>query len=69
MKILILFISLVAFGFSAEKEFDCSKRYCKEMKSCKEAMYYLNNCGMDKFDRDGDGVPCENVCGKKKKRK
>lgn len=39
-----------------------TKRYCKEMSSCAEAMFFLNECGMSKLDRDGDGKPCENVC-------
>lgn len=39
-----------------------TKHYCKEMSSCAEAMFFLNECGMSKLDRDGDGKPCENVC-------
>ena len=47
---------------NAADKFDCSKRYCKEMKSCEEAYHYLRNCGRSGFDRDRDGIPCENVC-------
>ena len=44
-------------------EFECgTKRYCKEMSSCEEAMYYLENCGLSRLDGDGDGVPCESLC-------
>ena len=32
------------------------------MSSCAEAKYHLNECGEGRLDRDGDGVPCENVC-------
>ncbi|WP_432213691.1 excalibur calcium-binding domain-containing protein [Rodentibacter genomosp. 1] len=32
------------------------------MKSCAQAKFYLKQCGMDRLDQDGDGVPCENVC-------
>lgn len=39
-----------------------SKRYCGEMNSCAEAMHYLNQCGLGRLDRDGDGVPCESIC-------
>jgi hypothetical protein len=39
-----------------------SKRYCKDMNSCEEAKFYLNECGLSKLDRDGDGVPCEALC-------
>ena len=44
-------------------EFECgTKRYCKEMASCEEAMYYLEHCGLSRLDGDGDGVPCEALC-------
>jgi len=58
-KRLILFFALMA---NAADKFDCSKRYCKEMKSCEEAYHYLRKCGRSGFDRDRDGIPCENVC-------
>ncbi|MBR8461594.1 excalibur calcium-binding domain-containing protein [Campylobacter sp. faydin G-24] len=38
------------------------------MASCAEAYHYLNNCNRSSFDRDGDGVPCENVCKDRKKK-
>ncbi|ATW43454.1 excalibur calcium-binding domain-containing protein [Glaesserella parasuis] len=45
--------------------FSCSDgRYCKDMSSCEQAQYLLKQCGMKNLDRDGDGIPCENVCGK-----
>ena len=45
------------------EQFSCAERkYCKEMSSCAEAKYHLNECGEGRLDRDGDGVPCENVC-------
>ena len=33
------------------------KRYCKEMDSCEEALFHLNQCGRKGLDRDKDGVP------------
>ena len=39
-----------------------SKRYCKQMATCAEARHYLNDCGVSRLDRDGDGVPCESLC-------
>lgn len=36
-----------------------SKTTCAEMNSCEEAMYFLNQCGQRRLDRDGDGIPCE----------
>ena len=45
------------------EQFSCEDtKYCKEMRSCAEAKYHLNECGESRLDRDGDGVPCENVC-------
>ena len=42
--------------------FDCQRNYCKYMSSCAEAKYKLEQCGHSKLDRDGDGIPCENIC-------
>jgi len=38
------------------------KRFCKEMSSCEEARYFLNECGVKGLDGDGDGRPCEALC-------
>jgi hypothetical protein len=43
--------------------FTCgTKRYCREMASCKEAYYYIRQCGLGRLDGDKDGVPCEKLC-------
>lgn len=39
------------------------KRKCGQMASCEEARFYLSSCGVRSLDRDGDGVPCESLCG------
>lgn len=39
------------------------KRKCGDMDSCEEARFYLSKCGVRSLDRDGDGVPCESLCG------
>jgi len=45
------------------RKFTCgTKRYCREMTSCAEARFYLEECGLTRLDGDGDGVPCEEVC-------
>jgi endonuclease YncB( thermonuclease family) len=47
----------------ADEKLDCgSKRYCREMVSCAEARFYLEECHLRRLDGDGDGVPCESVC-------
>jgi len=45
------------------------KRYCKQMRNCREACYYFLKCGLSKLDRDKDGIPCENVCSQPCKRR
>jgi hypothetical protein len=40
-----------------------SKKYCSQMSSCEEARHYLTRCGIKTLDGNGDGVPCENLCG------
>lgn len=37
-------------------------RTCSAMVSCQQARQALK-CGMYKLDRDGDGLPCESLCG------
>lgn len=40
--------------------FSCDGRTrCPEMRSCEEALYFLQNCPGTKMDGDQDGVPCE----------
>lgn len=39
-----------------------TKRYCDQMNSCEEALFYLRNCAAAALDGDGDGVPCESIC-------
>lgn len=38
-----------------------SKRYCRQMDDCEEAIRYLK-CGLTRLDGDGDGIPCEALC-------
>lgn len=38
------------------------KRHCSEMTSCEEARHYLEKCGIETMDGDGDGMPCEALC-------
>lgn len=48
----------------ASESFQCgAKRVCGEMNSCAEANYHLDQCGLSRLDGDGDGVPCESICG------
>ncbi len=43
--------------------YSCSgKVYCREMTSCAEARFYLEQCGLSRLDGDSDGVPCEKLC-------
>ncbi len=40
-----------------------TKHYCSQMASCEEARFYLEHCGAKSLDGNGDGVPCESLCG------
>jgi Excalibur calcium-binding domain len=43
-----------------EAEYRCDGRqHCSQMRSCREAKYFLANCPGVKMDGDRDGVPCE----------
>ena len=48
---------------SSSSGYDCSRKYCKYMSSCEEAMYKFKVCGHYRLDGDNDGIPCENLCG------
>ncbi|WP_048765531.1 excalibur calcium-binding domain-containing protein [Acinetobacter sp. 243_ASPC] len=37
-------------------------RTCSQMTSCSQARAALK-CGNTRLDRDGDGIPCETICG------
>ena len=39
-----------------------TKMTCGQMSSCEEARAYLA-CGLTQLDGDGDGTPCEGICG------
>lgn len=38
------------------------RRYCSQMNSCEEAVFFLKNCPNTEMDGDGDGIPCERQC-------
>jgi hypothetical protein len=40
------------------------KRTCSDMRTCSEAHFYWTSCGLSDLDRDDDGIPCEDKCGK-----
>lgn len=43
---------------------ECGARSrCAEMTSCREARFHHEQCGLAHLDGDGDGVPCEALCG------
>ncbi|MCY3818173.1 MAG: thermonuclease family protein [Gammaproteobacteria bacterium] len=45
---------------SPPASFTCGRKTsCREMSSCEEARFYLEQCGLSWIDGDGDGVPCE----------
>ena len=64
VAVTLLSCLLVAPAVSAQG-FSCTPRKtCKQMRSCSEAVFHLRECGDRKRDGDGDGIPCEDLCGK-----
>jgi len=55
---------LPAFGSDNTAEsFSCGvKRFCKQMSSCDEACFHLQQCGLTRLDGNSDGVPCNRLC-------
>lgn len=48
---------------AAPAGYSCScSRTCGQM-TCDEAYFQLQQCGCSARDGDGDGIPCESVCG------
>jgi hypothetical protein len=35
------------------------RRYCSQMKSCDEAVFFIKNCPNTAMDGNNDGVPCQ----------
>jgi hypothetical protein len=47
-----------------QTQYSCQgKTYCSQMSSCEEAQFYQNHCSGTQMDGDGDGIPCEDMCG------
>ena len=48
-----------------QHQFSCQgKTRCPQMRSCDEAMFYVQHCPGAQIDGDGDGIPCEDqLCG------
>ena len=45
-------------------EFSCTpSKTCSRMETCEEALYHLTVCGNKRLDGDGDGIPCQSLCG------
>ncbi|MCD6433191.1 MAG: excalibur calcium-binding domain-containing protein [Sulfurimonas sp.] len=52
----IIFLS----STSLVNAYECDgRKYCSQMSSCSEAVYFLNNCPDPRMDGNNDGVPCE----------
>lgn len=43
---------------------DCGRsRTCQDFRTCAEALADFRLCRRTDLDRDGDGIPCETLCG------
>ncbi|MEI9402083.1 excalibur calcium-binding domain-containing protein [Mesorhizobium argentiipisi] len=57
-------LGIISRKLVAQSGYSCEpRRTCKQVGSCDEAQWYLQNCSWGgKLDRDGDGVACETLC-------
>ncbi|WP_284271797.1 thermonuclease family protein [Mesorhizobium huakuii] len=57
-------LGIVSRRLVAQSGYSCEpRRTCKQLGSCEEANWYLQNCPWGgKLDRDKDGIPCESLC-------
>jgi len=61
----VVSLLLVSVTVSLAQEFSCtSRKTCKQMRSCGEAVCRFRQCGDRERDGDNDGIPCEAICGK-----
>lgn len=57
-------MTLAALVVARDEDCKCgTKTKCGQMNSCAEAMCFLKKCGVTRLDGDGDGTPCESICG------
>lgn len=43
--------------------FECgAKKTCRQMETCEEATFYLENCGVKSLDGNRDGIACNGLC-------
>lgn len=65
LMVLLAWVALLATASAQERVLSCATgKYCAQMIDCAEAYYQFAVCGDKARDGDGDGIPCENVCGK-----
>lgn len=69
MRLTMLFLLFCAAPVAAQEmsptwKGECERKpTCAEMRDCDEARFYYKHCGGETLDRDGDGEPCEDLCG------
>lgn len=57
-------MTVAALVLSNDSDCVCgTKTKCGQMDSCAEARCFLEKCGVTRLDGDGDGTPCESICG------
>lgn len=62
--LLIVIVAAAGLGHAQAWAQSCERHpTCSRMRNCAEADYYFRVCGHTERDGDGDGIPCEELCG------
>lgn len=54
-----IFLAREALRVNPQFQCEASMSSCSHMKSCAEAFFHQERCGIAVMDGDGDGIPCE----------
>jgi Excalibur calcium-binding domain len=63
IRLAVFFIFSAFLPIELQAQSCGTKTFCREMESCDEARYFLEQCNLKRLDGDNDGSPCENLCG------
>lgn len=63
-RALSLFIIISVWPAYGAQAFQCTAAKCGQLSDCSQATQELYVCDSTERDGDGDGIPCEQLCGR-----